>query len=129
MALEPWMPCRDIQRSLAFYSKILDFKVLAAPDPDPNAFASRHAVLEREGGKLHLDSHAREAGAFGTQVYVRVRNIDALFAEFRQNGLTLNEPNLAAGPIDQSWAMREFWCFDPDGNRLTFGQPLSSGPP
>ena len=124
MSLEPWLSCRDIRRSLSFYTEILDFSVVAPPDPDPASFGAHHAVLARDGDMLHLDSHAREKGCFCSGFYVRVDNIDALFSAFITNGLVIAEPNLRAGPIDQSWGMREFWCADPDGNRICFGQEL-----
>jgi len=38
MSIEPFIKCSDIKTSLHFYSQILDFKVIQAPDPDPEAF-------------------------------------------------------------------------------------------
>lgn len=124
MAIEPWMNCRDIHASIEFYTKVLDFELLVAPHPDPENFDSRHAVLSRDGDILHLDSHGRENGVFGTQIYVRVTNIDELCARFIANGVTLTIPIGETSPVDQTWGMREIGFCDPDGNKLSFGQPI-----
>ena len=118
------MNCRDILASVRFYTEVLDFELVVAPHPDPTHFDSRHAVLVRDGAVLHLDSHGREQGVFGTQIYVRVTNVDALCARFVAAGLSLNIPAGGAEPVDQTWGMREIGFRDPDGNRLTYGQPL-----
>jgi len=116
----------DIKRSLAFYVDVLDFSVVLAPDPDPESFMSRYAYLQRQGDGMHLSSHAGD-GVFGNVVYVRVDNVDALFKQFVERGLqtmdTENFPALTIPLTDQTWGMREFSVRDPDGNKLTFGQP------
>lgn len=124
MAIESWMNCRDIHASIEFYSKVLDFQLVVAPHPDPENFDSRHAVLSRDGDILHLDSHGRENGVFGTQIYVRVGNIDELCERFVANGLELTIPTAGKTPIDQTWGMREIGFRDPDDNRISFGQPI-----
>lgn len=125
MTIEPWMNCRDIQSSIEFYTQVLDFTLVVAPHPDPENFNSRHAVLSREGDNLHLDSHGRENGFFGTQIYIRVTNIDELCRQFLKNGLELTIPTGGTTPVDQTWGMREIGFCDPDGNRISFGQPIS----
>ncbi|MEM9358866.1 MAG: VOC family protein [Pseudomonadota bacterium] len=129
MALEPWMNCRDMPTSFKFYTEVLGFEAIVAPDPDPTQFDSRHATLRAFGGILHLDSHSR-VGPFGGKLYVRTENIDELFDKFVANGLSIEhqapDPHLRGGPIDQTWGMREFWLTDPDGNIITFGESLRS---
>ncbi|MEM7195153.1 MAG: VOC family protein [Pseudomonadota bacterium] len=128
MSIEPTIKCSDISASIEFYTQILDFGVLVAPDPDPSAFMSKYACLEREGDCVHLSSHAGD-GCFGGLFYVRVDDIDKLYAGFTENGLDINMPCSGAGlriaPVDQTWGMREFSVVDPDGNKLTFGHELS----
>lgn len=124
MPIEPWMSCRDILASIEFYTQVLDFELAVAPHPDPDNFASRHAVLSRDGDILHLDSHARENGVFGTQIYVRVTNVDKLCERFVAKGLELTVPAGGTTPVDQTWGMREIGFRDPDGNRVSFGQPI-----
>ena len=126
MSLEPTIKCSDITRSLAFYVDVLDFSVVLAPDPDPDSFMSRYAYLQRQGDGMHLSSHAGD-GVFGNVVYVRVDNVDELCNRFFERGLQTtdaeNFPALTIPLTDQTWGMREFSVRDPDGNKLTFGQP------
>lgn len=125
MAIEPFFDCRDIAVSVDFYTKVLDFDLAIVPDPDPKQFGSRYAALSREGDILHLSSHSRENGAFGAAIYVRVDNVDELYERFVANGVVLTVPDGGTTPVDQSWGMREIGFRDPDGNKLTFGQPIT----
>ena len=126
MAIEPFIKCSDIIKSLLFYSETLDFRVVVAPHPDPSNFNSKHAFLERHGDGIHLSAHAGD-GVFGSVNYVRITSADQLLDKFKERGLQpiSRDQNygLAGGPVTQSWAMREFWIRDPDGNKLTFGEP------
>ena len=87
---------------------------------------SRYAYLQRQGDGMHLSSHAGD-GVFGNVVYVRVDNVDELCNRFFERGLQTtdaeNFPALTIPLTDQTWGMREFSVRDPDGNKLTFGQP------
>ncbi len=130
MAIEPFVRCGDMPASVAFYTQVLDFDLRIAPDPDPQAFLSRYALLARDGSLLHLSAHAGD-GVFGSVIYVRVDDLDPLFALFVERGLNVDDPNrlpaLTMAPVEQSWGMKEFSVRDPDGNRLTFGQSLDGG--
>ena len=125
MAIEPFFDCRDIAVSVEFYTKVLDFELAVAPDPDPQQVNSRYAAVTRNGDILHLSSHRRENGAFGAAIYVRVDDVDELCERYVANGVKLSVPDGGAEPIDQTWGMREFGFRDPDGNKLTFGRPIS----
>lgn len=124
MAIEPFLNCRNLAASVDFYTKTLDFKLVVTPDPDPSSFESRYAALSRDGDILHLSSHARENGVFGAEIYVRVDNVDELCEQFVDNGVKLTVPTGGIRPVDQTWGMREIGFRDPDGNKITFGQPL-----
>lgn len=124
MTIEPWMNCRDILSSIEFYTQVLDFELVVPPHPDPENFDSRHAVLSRKGDILHLDSHGRENGVFGTQIYIRVLNIDDLCRRFIKKGLELSIPSGGTTPVDQTWGMREIGFRDPDGNKISYGQEI-----
>ncbi len=127
MAIEPFIRCSDMRASVAFYTGVLDFELRIAPDPDPQAFMSRYALLARDGYLLHLSAHDGD-GVFGSVTYVRVDDLDALYASFVARGLNIANPEclpaLTMAPVEQSWGMKEFSVRDPDGNRLTFGQSL-----
>lgn len=125
VAIEPFIKCSNIKQSLAFYTQILDFSVVVAPDPDPEAFMSMYAYLEREGSGVHLSQHAGD-GVFGNVIYVRVADITPLYQKFVANGLNTDNPEqlpaVTIKPVLQTWGMHEFAVADPDGNRITFGQ-------
>ena len=127
MSIEPTIKCSDINASLAFYTQVLDFEVVVPPDPDPEAFMSRYSLMQRDGCRVHLSSHAGD-GVFGNLIYVRVDDIAPLYSQFVANGLNINEPDeypsLTIPPVEQTWGMKEFSVRDPDGNKITFGHPL-----
>ena len=125
MAIEPFLSCRDVMASVEFYTKVLDFKLVVAPDPDPEQFGSRYAALSRDGDILHLSSHARENGAFGAEIYIRVDNVDELCERYVANGVSLTVPTGGTSPVDQTWGMREIGFRDPDGNKITVGQEIT----
>lgn len=123
MAIIPTVRCRDMGKSLAFYTGVLDF---ARVDGDEEAGDPSFTVLAREGDPLFLSSH-RGDGEFGQAVVVTTDNVDGLFRKFRERGLrTPGNPDapeqVHEGPIDQSWGTREFYVDDPDGNTLRFTQ-------
>jgi catechol 2,3-dioxygenase-like lactoylglutathione lyase family enzyme len=123
MAIIPTLRCRSMQRSLAFYTGVLDFDRVDGDDvlTDPS-----FSVLARDGGYLYLSSH-RGDGVFGSVVAVTTTDIDTLCRAFRARGLkTPGNPDapqhVHEGPIDQTWGTREFYVEDPDGNTLRFSQ-------
>ena len=128
MSIQPFIRCSDITVSLPFYTEILDFNILQAPDPDPSAFMSMYAFLERVEGdshdRIHLSQHAGD-GAYGNVIYVQVTHLDEIYRKFTVNGLTIKDTaGISMQPVEQTWGMKEFSVTDPDGNRLTFGQYL-----
>ena len=124
MSIQPFIRCSDITVSLTFYTEILDFNILQAPDPDPSAFMSMYAFLERDGSRVHISQHAGD-GAFGNVLYIQVTNLDEIYKQFTDNGLTeKDKAGITIQPVEQTWGMKEFSVADPDGNRLTFGQKL-----
>jgi catechol 2,3-dioxygenase-like lactoylglutathione lyase family enzyme len=126
MSLIPMMRCRDMQTSVAFYTRILDFELADAAD---DAAECDFITLARAGDRLAL---SRDDGVFGTVVIVTTADVDGAFRQFRQRGLrTPGNPEAPTlvheGPIDQTWGTREFYVEDPDGNTLRFTQPMRSG--
>ena len=80
---------------------------------DPNGGQLRYASLvDQNGHELHL-SESRGDGIGPVVVYFWTDSIDEL-AELA--GTTAQ---------DQTWATREFWLKDKDGNSFRFGQRLS----
>ena len=125
MSIQPFIKCSKIKESLAFYTEILDFEVIQAPDPDPDAFLSAYAFLEREGSFVHLSEHAGD-GVFGSVIYVNVEGIEDLYKKFVSNGLKAHDRGgITMELVTQTWGMKEFAVADPDGNRIRFGQRSS----
>jgi catechol 2,3-dioxygenase-like lactoylglutathione lyase family enzyme len=120
--------CRRMERSIAFYTTVLDFECIEhGGDGDPTV-----SILMRGGSLLCLSSH-RGDGAFGQAIVVLTDNVDALFRKFRARGLkTPGNPDAPAavheGPIDQSWGTREVYVDDPDGNTLRFVEGFGVNP-
>ena len=119
MAIIPTIKCRNIKPSVAFYTRVMDFRL--ADDSDLHDPA--HIILRRAGDVLFLSSHTGD-GVFGQHVVVMVEDIDALFQKFLRRGLVLPERDspVHRGPIDQTWGTREFYVDDPDGNTIVFTQ-------
>ena len=123
MAIVATFRCRNMAKSLAFYTHILDFVLV---DGDDDLSDPSFAVLGRDGAHLILSSH-RGDGEFGAVVMVSTNDVDAVFRTMRERGLvTPGNPNapqaVHEGPIDQTWGTREFYVDDPDGNTLRFTQ-------
>ena len=114
-------------RSLAFYSEMLDFDVSVPPDPDPTAFMSKYAQLVRDGFLVHLSAHAGD-GVYGSVTYIRVDNVDEVYAAAVSRGLPVVDGDELASIYmqltDQTWGMREFSVRDPDGNKIKYGQSI-----
>jgi catechol 2,3-dioxygenase-like lactoylglutathione lyase family enzyme len=123
MAIIPIVRCSNMKTSLAFYTNVLDFKLVSGDESlnDPAC-----SVLARDGEHLILSSY-RGDGEFGQAICVTTDDVDALFRKFRARGLqTPGNPDapqmVHEGPIDQTWGTREFYVDDPDGNTLRFTQ-------
>ncbi|MBL8756138.1 MAG: VOC family protein [Planctomycetes bacterium] len=121
MSLVPVVRCRSIERSLAFYTRVLDFQLdsrwPAQGDP-------AYAVLRRNHAELHLSSHAGD-GAFGQAVVVPVTDLARAFATFVANGLDVaGKPQspVHCAPVAQTWGTTEFYADDPDGNTMRLVQ-------
>lgn len=108
--------------ALKFYTDVLDFDVVHANEMGDGVYA----VLLREGEELHLTNYAAKDVA-GGMVYVRVSDVDAVFAKFAARGLDVvsrPESPVHCGPVDQTWGMREFYVTDADRNTLCFGMEI-----
>jgi catechol 2,3-dioxygenase-like lactoylglutathione lyase family enzyme len=115
--LVPILSITDLERSLRFYTEVLDFTV-APWDAD---LSSPVIDLLREGTKFQLTLLGEVPP--GIAFNVEVEDVDELFRSYKARGLdTSTKPNspVHQGPLDQSWGTREFYVTDPDGNTLRF---------
>ena len=120
MAIIPTVRCNSLDRSLRFYTEVLDFE---CDDASQSRADPGHAILVRERDELHLSSHSGD-GTFGQAVAVLTKNAERLFRKFLERGLKPTRPNspVHQGPVKQSWGTVEFYVDDPDGNTLRFVQ-------
>jgi uncharacterized glyoxalase superfamily protein PhnB len=105
----PELPLDDVPGGAAHYRDVLGFAV--------NYQQRDIAVMDRDHARILLV--AREAGRGGGSCYVYVDDADALHAELVAKGARVQ-----GAPVSRPWGLREFQVLDPEGNRLTFGQPF-----
>jgi catechol 2,3-dioxygenase-like lactoylglutathione lyase family enzyme len=125
MKIVPVIKCRDLQRSVAFYTEVLDFQ-RKWPGHEDRETANGVVDLIRDGGELQLSHHASD-GVFGSVSRVFVEDVDERYRTFRKRGLdtTLRpESPVHTSPVDQTWGLRELVVTDPDGNSLCFCTPI-----
>ena len=125
MKIVPVIKCRDLDRSLRFYTTILDFE-RRWPGSEEREAANGVIDLSKDGADLQLSRHAGD-GVFGSLSRIFVDDVDERYATFRARGLdtTLRpESPIRTAPVDQTWGLREFALTDPDGNGLCFCAPI-----
>lgn len=117
MKFVPIIKIADLERSLRFYTSVLDFSV-----PPYDADLSSPVIdLVRGDAKMQLTLLGESV--FGIAVNVEVDEVDELFAKYVSRGLDTSnkiDSPVHQGPTDQSWGSREFYVTDPDGNTLRF---------
>ncbi len=125
MKIVPVIKSSDLDRSIRFYTKFLDFE-WKWPDDADREKANGVAHLNKDGAELMLSRHAGD-GVFGSVNRVFVDSVDERYHAFRARGLdTTKWPNspIHTAPVDQTWGLREFAVKDPDGNGLCFCAPI-----
>jgi catechol 2,3-dioxygenase-like lactoylglutathione lyase family enzyme len=124
MKIVPVIKCSNLQRSLHFYTEILDFE-RKWPGYEDLEMANGVIDLVRDGAELQLSRHAGD-GVFGSVNRVFVDDVDERYATLRARGLnTTQRPGspIHTAPVDQTWGLREFAVTDPYGNNLCFCAP------
>ena len=122
----PFYHVADLDGSVAFFVEKLGFKAYI--------HTRDYAYVHREGVgfRLMLRGDVQDARASGAQAataerrhaYVDVRDVDALYAEFR-GALTDELRNNPDGPRNQTYGQREFTVFGPENLVLFFGQAIA----
>ena len=122
MAIVPVLHCQSIARSLAFYTALLDFRVVSS---DGRELDPAYRVLARGADYVILSSHSGDSRV-GQAVIITSDDVDADWRLFRARGLApakaADVSPVHAGPVEQTWGTREFYVDDPDGNTLRFTQ-------
>ncbi len=125
MKIVPVIKSSDLERSVRFYTEVLDFE-RKWPDEEDRETANGVAHLMRDGAELQISRHAGD-GMFGSLSRIFVDDVDERYATFRARGLDTNrrpESPIHTAPVNQTWGLREFAVTDPDGNGLCFCTPI-----
>ena len=125
MRMVPVIKVSDLNRSVRFYTEVLDFE-RKWPEHVEHETDNGVADLVKAGAELQLSHHAGD-GVFGSLQRVYVDDVDERCETFRARGLdTTQRPEspIHTAPVDQTWGLREFSITDPDGNGLCFCAPI-----
>jgi len=106
----PELPFNDVPAAVTYYRDVLGFSI--------NYQQSDLGVMDRDAVRVLLVARTPRHGGIGS-AYVYVDDADALHAELRTKGA-----ELSGEPTSHEWGLRDFQVTDPEGNAITFGQPL-----
>lgn len=106
----PELPLADVAAGVAHYRDVLGFHINYAQDD--------FGVMDRDDVTVLLIPKTPQRQGIGS-CYVYVRDADALHAELVAKGA-----NVQGEPVSRPWGLRDFVVLDPEGNRITFGQPF-----
>lgn len=112
------LPVPDLASAIPFYEQVLGFHVQArSHEPFPSA------VLVRDRVTIGLVENGGDPTQDGCAFHVQA--IDALFAEFKTNGLQMDDPGFGVEQRN-GVAWRVFFVVAPDGLCFWFGEAQSS---
>ena len=108
------LPVRDIAAALPFYETVLGFRVLSRSDTPHNS-----ALLARDLVQIGLAENGGDSTQDGCGFHVK--DLKALFAEFKANGL---QKELSEFGLEQhdGVAWKVFYVVAPDGLCYWFGE-------
>ena len=106
----PELPLDDVPAGVAYYRDVLGFTV--------NYAQHDIGVMDRDKVRVLLIARTDHHRGIGS-CYVYVQNADELHVELVAKGA-----NVQGEPVSRPWGLREFPVLDPEGNRITFGQPF-----
>jgi uncharacterized glyoxalase superfamily protein PhnB len=100
----------DVAAGVSHYRDILGFSV--------NYQQRDIGVIDRDSVRILLIARTERHQGIAS-CYIYVADADGLHRE-----LVSKNANVQGDPISRPWGLREFSVLDPEGNRLTFGQPI-----
>lgn len=108
------LPVADVATALPFYERVLGFRVASRTDTPP-----RTVVLERDSVQMALTENGGDPTQDGCAFHVT--NVEALFDEFKANGLPKDDPDFGVEQMDGAdWKV--FYVVAPDGLCYWFGE-------
>jgi len=110
----------DMKKSIEFYSKIPNFKIVyGGSDSKFTSFM----IEDVTKSYLNLKLSKMDSPNFGRIIFY-VDNVDELFA-YMENDETISRLcKLESKPEDAIWDERFFHMLDPDGYKLSFATPI-----
>ncbi len=113
----PILAAADVPAAIAWYRDRLGFEVMVE---DPH-----FGIVMRDGIELQFWHGQDRRIAETTSAYLRADDVDGLHATLG----AAREGGHISEVADRAWGMREFYVWDPDGNLLRFGAPVSGDRP
>lgn len=119
--ISPVLLVTDLDRSVAYYRDRLGFDCTLYGEPPDFATAGRDGqtillALAKDADRLVPHWHIVDKM---WNVYIRVDDADAIYAEVKQRGAEIDYTI-----YDAPHGFREFGVQDPDGHDIAFGQPI-----
>lgn len=112
-SVSPILTSYHIRNTAQFYKEKMGFTITSSM-PEMG-----YLIVSRDSVELHFSLHKSSSPATTmTQCYIRVNNIDVLYAEYEAAGVVHPNGKLEHKP----WGMHEFTALDGDGNALRIGQ-------
>lgn len=114
----------DVRRAAEYYRDKLGFRIIGYFFEEPPVFG----MVDRDGAEIHLrlatdglKGSNREREGDALDCYVRVKDVEALHAEFKEKGAEIIQ-----APILRIYGMKEIEVRDLDGFVTCFGQDMGS---
>ena len=112
---------RNLKQSTQFYTDVLGFQRDFGDGSDGWSFLSRDNFKVMLG-ECPDEKPASELGDHSYVVYLTVRGLDALHEELSARGA-----EVTSKPRNEPWGLKEFSIRTPDGHRIRFGEPITTG--
>lgn len=108
----PILASLNAEETIKFYTEKLSFTFHNNWDG--------YLIFSKDEIEIHLWPTSDEAVPKSTGCYVRVNEVDKLFATYKEQGVV--HPNGALK--DMPWGMRQFSILDNNGNIIHFGEGI-----
>ena len=110
----------NMKRSVDFYSKIPDFKIVyGGSEAQFTSFLIDNVVKSYLNLKLNK-THSTDFG----RIIFYTDDVDELFAYMQDDKIISELGKFESKPEDAAWGERFFHMLDPDGYKLAFATPL-----
>ena len=110
----------DMKRSVKFYSKIPNFKVVYGGS---DAQFTSFLIDDTAKSYLNLKLNETYSTNFGRIIFY-TDDVDELFAYMQDDKIISELGKFESKPQDAIWGERFFHMLDPDGYKLSFATPL-----